>query len=101
MTLGLTEEHRDLAAAIRGWAQRNCPADVVRAGLGAGVDTGEAAWAEAGTAAGVAARAGTAGRMGLAARRDPAHPASPASAADPVARAVAIPRCDSSLILLS
>jgi alkylation response protein AidB-like acyl-CoA dehydrogenase len=31
MTLGLTEEHRDLAAAIRGWAQRNCPADVVRA----------------------------------------------------------------------
>jgi alkylation response protein AidB-like acyl-CoA dehydrogenase len=31
MALGLTEEHLDLAAAIRGWAQRNCPAEVVRA----------------------------------------------------------------------
>ena len=31
MALGLTEEHRDLAAAVRGWAQRNCPAEVVRA----------------------------------------------------------------------
>jgi hypothetical protein len=31
MALGLTEEHLDLAAAIRGWVQRNCPAEVVRA----------------------------------------------------------------------
>ncbi|HLQ52877.1 MAG TPA: acyl-CoA dehydrogenase, partial [Streptosporangiaceae bacterium] len=31
MALGLTEEHLELAAAIRGWAQRNCPPDVVRA----------------------------------------------------------------------
>ncbi len=31
MTLGLTEEHLDLAAAVRGWAQRNSPAEVVRA----------------------------------------------------------------------
>jgi alkylation response protein AidB-like acyl-CoA dehydrogenase len=31
MALGLTEEHLELAAAIRGWAQRNCPADAVRA----------------------------------------------------------------------
>ena len=31
MALGLTEEHLELAAAIRGWAQRNCPAEVVRA----------------------------------------------------------------------
>jgi alkylation response protein AidB-like acyl-CoA dehydrogenase len=30
MALGLTEEHLELAAAIRGWAQRNCPAEVVR-----------------------------------------------------------------------
>src|ERR1022692_3151379 len=30
MALGLTEEHLELAAAIRGWAQRNCPADAVR-----------------------------------------------------------------------
>ena len=31
MALGLIEEHLELAAAIRGWAQRNCPAEVVRA----------------------------------------------------------------------
>jgi 3-oxochol-4-en-24-oyl-CoA dehydrogenase len=31
MALGLTEEHLELAAAVRGWAQRNCPAEVVRA----------------------------------------------------------------------
>ena len=31
MALGLTEEHLELAAAIRGWAQRNCPPEVVRA----------------------------------------------------------------------
>jgi 3-oxochol-4-en-24-oyl-CoA dehydrogenase len=31
MTLGLTEEHLQLAEAVRGWAQRHCPADVVRA----------------------------------------------------------------------
>jgi alkylation response protein AidB-like acyl-CoA dehydrogenase len=31
MALGLTEEHLELAAAIRGWAQRNCPAEVIRA----------------------------------------------------------------------
>ena len=27
MALGLTEEHLELAAAVRGWAQRNCPAE--------------------------------------------------------------------------
>jgi alkylation response protein AidB-like acyl-CoA dehydrogenase len=31
MTLGLTEEHLQLAETVRGWAQRNSPADVVRA----------------------------------------------------------------------
>ena len=31
MTLGLTEEHLQLAEAVRGWAQRHCPADVARA----------------------------------------------------------------------
>jgi alkylation response protein AidB-like acyl-CoA dehydrogenase len=31
MALGLTEEHLELAAAIRGWARRSCPPDVVRA----------------------------------------------------------------------
>jgi 3-oxochol-4-en-24-oyl-CoA dehydrogenase len=31
MALGLSEEHLELAAAIRGWAQRNCPAEAVRA----------------------------------------------------------------------
>jgi len=31
MALGVSEEHRDLAAAIRGWAQRSCPPEVVAA----------------------------------------------------------------------
>ena len=31
MALGLTEEHLELAAAVRGWAQRNCPAEAIRA----------------------------------------------------------------------
>jgi alkylation response protein AidB-like acyl-CoA dehydrogenase len=30
MTLGLTPEHLELAAAVRGWAQRHSPAEVVR-----------------------------------------------------------------------
>ena len=29
MALGLTTEHLELAAAVRGWSQRHCPADVV------------------------------------------------------------------------
>jgi alkylation response protein AidB-like acyl-CoA dehydrogenase len=41
MTLGLTEEHLQLAEAVRGWAQRNCPADVVRAAAD-GADSGAA-----------------------------------------------------------
>ena len=45
MTLGLTEEHRDLAAAIRGWAQRNCPADVLRAAAD-GQDSGSGRYRE-------------------------------------------------------
>ena len=35
MALGLTPEHLELAAAVRGWAQRNCPPDVVRAAVDA------------------------------------------------------------------
>src|SRR6266567_5124658 len=31
MALGLTPEHLELAAAVRGWSQRHCPAEVVRA----------------------------------------------------------------------
>ena len=31
MALGLTEEHLELAAAVGGWARRNCPASAVRA----------------------------------------------------------------------
>ncbi len=31
MALGLTEEHLQLAEAVRDWAQRHCPPDVVRA----------------------------------------------------------------------
>ena len=31
MTLGLTPEHLELADAVRGWARRHCPGDVVRA----------------------------------------------------------------------
>ncbi|HEX9065546.1 MAG TPA: acyl-CoA dehydrogenase [Streptosporangiaceae bacterium] len=31
MALGLTQEHTELAAAVRGWAQRHCPPELVRA----------------------------------------------------------------------
>src|ERR1700729_2492754 len=41
MTLGLTEEHLQLAETVRGWAQRNSPADVVRAAAD-GADRGAA-----------------------------------------------------------
>jgi 3-oxochol-4-en-24-oyl-CoA dehydrogenase len=34
MTLGLTAEHLELAGTIRSWAQRHCPADVIRAAAG-------------------------------------------------------------------
>jgi 3-oxochol-4-en-24-oyl-CoA dehydrogenase len=33
MALGLDREHLDLAEAVRGWASRHCPAEIVRAGL--------------------------------------------------------------------
>ncbi len=33
MALGLTPEHLELAAAVRGWAQRHCSAEVVRAAV--------------------------------------------------------------------
>ena len=36
MALGLTPEHLELAAAVRGWAERHCPAGVVRAAVDAG-----------------------------------------------------------------
>jgi len=39
MALGLTEEHLQLAAAVGGWARRNCPASDVRAAAG-GPDSG-------------------------------------------------------------
>jgi alkylation response protein AidB-like acyl-CoA dehydrogenase len=45
MALGLTEEHLDLAAAIRGWAQRNCPPEVVRAAAD-GPDSGSQRYRE-------------------------------------------------------
>src|SRR6266700_2697230 len=45
MTRGLTEEHLDLAAAIRGWAQRNCPPEVVRAAAD-GPDSGSQRYRE-------------------------------------------------------
>ena len=45
MTLGLTEEHLQLAEAVRGWAQRHCPADVVRAAAEA-PDSGAALYLE-------------------------------------------------------
>jgi len=45
MTLGLTEEHLQLAEAVRGWAQRHCPADVVRAAAEA-PDSGSALYLE-------------------------------------------------------
>ena len=41
MALGLTPEHLDLAAAVRGWSQRHCPAEVVRAAAD-GTDGGAA-----------------------------------------------------------
>ena len=46
MTLGLTEEHLQLAEAVRGWAQRRCPPDVVRAAAD-GPDSGSARYREA------------------------------------------------------
>src|SRR5260221_2651850 len=45
MALGLTEEHLQLAEAVRGWAQRYCPPDVVRAAA-AGPDSGAARYVE-------------------------------------------------------
>ena len=44
MAIGLTPEHLDLAAAVRGWSQRHCPAEVVRAAADAadGADSGAA-----------------------------------------------------------
>ncbi|HEX5190512.1 MAG TPA: acyl-CoA dehydrogenase [Streptosporangiaceae bacterium] len=36
MALGLTPEHLDLAAAVRGWTERHSPADVVRAAVDGG-----------------------------------------------------------------
>jgi alkylation response protein AidB-like acyl-CoA dehydrogenase len=41
MTLGLTEEHLQLAEAVSAWAQRHCPAEVVRAAAD-GPDSGSA-----------------------------------------------------------
>ena len=41
MTLGLTEEHLQLAEAVSAWAQRHCPADTVRAAAD-GPDSGSA-----------------------------------------------------------
>src|ERR1700685_3312607 len=41
MTLGLTEEHLQLAEAVAAWAQRHCPPDVVRAAADA-PDSGSA-----------------------------------------------------------
>ncbi len=46
MTLGLTEEHLQLAETVRGWAQRHCPPDVVRAAAD-GPDSGSAHYREA------------------------------------------------------
>ena len=45
MTLGLSEEHRHLAETIRSWAQRNCPAEEVRAAAD-GQDSGSARYLE-------------------------------------------------------
>ncbi len=45
MALGLTEEHLQLAEAVRGWAQRYCPPDVVRAAAD-GPDSGSARYVE-------------------------------------------------------
>src|SRR5258708_13932252 len=45
MALGLTEEHLQLAETVRGWAQRNCPPEAVRAAAG-GPDSGSARYLE-------------------------------------------------------
>jgi len=45
MALGLTEEHLELADAIRGWAQRYCPPEFVRAAAD-GPDYGSASYLE-------------------------------------------------------
>jgi 3-oxochol-4-en-24-oyl-CoA dehydrogenase len=45
MTLGLTEEHLQLAETVSAWAQRHCPADVVRAAAD-GPDSGSARYLE-------------------------------------------------------
>src|SRR5258708_17480065 len=45
MALGLSEEHLQLAETVRGWAQRNCPPDVVRAAAD-GPDSGSARYVE-------------------------------------------------------
>ncbi len=41
MALGLTQEHQALAAAVRGWAERHCPPEIVRAAAD-GADSGAA-----------------------------------------------------------
>ncbi len=46
MALGLTEEHLQLADAVRGWAQRNCPPETVRAAAADGPDSGSARYLE-------------------------------------------------------
>src|SRR5260370_147638 len=45
MALGLTEEHLQLAETVRGWAQRNCPPEAVRAAAGR-PDSGSARYLE-------------------------------------------------------
>src|SRR5258706_13923017 len=39
MALGLTPEHLELAAAVRGWSQRHCPAEFLRSAVD-GSDSG-------------------------------------------------------------
>jgi alkylation response protein AidB-like acyl-CoA dehydrogenase len=46
MALGLSREHLDLAEAVRGWAKRYCPAEVVRAAAD-GPDAGSAQYLDA------------------------------------------------------
>ena len=42
MALGLNREHLDLAEAVRGWANRHCPAEAARAAVdGPGLRSGE------------------------------------------------------------
>ena len=45
MALGLTEEHLRLAETVRGWAQRHCPPEVIRAAAD-GPDSGSAHYLE-------------------------------------------------------